>query len=96
MSAISSEITRVDLDVGRVITAESIRIDSIVVANTTASPDTVDFRDAAGDIRLTLEIPANDTEHGPNSSWVQQGLNIDAAVTGVFVTVTSSSVLGGA
>lgn len=85
----ASQITHVELDAARTISAETIRVDGIIVANTTGSVDTVTFRNAAAVVILTIEVPANDSEQF-TGSFIAEGLNIDLAASGVFVTVIHS------
>ncbi len=91
MPQIASRIQRFTLDATRTVTAGSIRVHSIFVANATSSPAEVVFTDTAGTPILNIVCPANDSEQF-TAVWIaDSGLKIlGLANVNIIVTIVHS------
>ena len=62
MPIVASRITRVELDADREISAGSIRVQNVLVANGTAANVVVNFTDVDATVILTMAVLANDSQ----------------------------------
>jgi len=77
----------VTLAAARVISADSIKVHGIVIANTSQAAVTVIFEDSANTAVMTVEVPANNT-HNVEILWLaDNGLGIRIVNANVIVTV---------
>lgn len=92
---IASNTTVVELDTNRSIFAGSGTIYSVHAANATASPVTVIGRNTADTKdELVLRVPANATASKEVAFLVGAGFVLETVGSGVFATVSHSSVAG--
>ena len=81
------------LAAARVVSANSIKVFAVVVAETSATPADVVFTNAAGTTVLSLTCPGDNSIVCETSSpWLTQGLSISVGATTTTVTVFYSGV----
>lgn len=92
MFVTASQLTRVELNAARTISASSIRVNSILACNATAGALEVRFTDTAGTEILSIALPANSSFLWTGPAIFSSGLlalsNSDANVS---VTVAHSA-----
>lgn len=72
----------------RVVTANSIKVFAVVVAETSSTPADVVFTNAAGTTVLSITCPGDNTIVCDTSSpWLTQGLSISGGASTTTVTV---------
>ena len=87
----ASTISRLPLDEDRVVSAGSIRVNLVYVANSTASPASVAFLDNNDIPVLNMTVPALDSESFPGVWLADNGLKVSGlSDAGVIVTVLHS------
>jgi hypothetical protein len=76
MPETASRITRVELDAAREISAGSIRVQNILVANGTAGNIVVDFTDADATVILTMAVLAHESQEFGGDWIADNGLSV--------------------
>lgn len=88
----ATRVTRVVLDVDRTISTGSIMVYGIILSNSTASTAEIEIEDVAGNTRITVTVPAMNSETVDFVFLADKGLIISGVgSTEVFASVFHSS-----
>ena len=97
MGATASQITHGTLDANVVISANSIRVESIFIGNTSGAAVAVTLQKANGDALYVVPVADDGAEDWNPNALFEDGLTaVSAGDAAVTITVTHSSSLGGA
>ena len=89
---IASKLTRVTLDEDRIIFTESVRVDHILISNSTTSAIECVFKDNEDNIKLNITVPAQDSFGYDVTFMADKGLKVDGlGDEDVVVTVAHSA-----
>ena len=92
MPQIATTLTHVNLAAARTLLDGSVRVHSILIQNTTASPVDVEFSDLDDAAKFKITVPADNSYDWTVTWMADNGLKVGALTSTVTVTVAHGAV----